>query len=59
MSELTKARFTRMQDGTADEFALIEAGETRYARTLHVRVLDAVSRRSADPAGRPAARAVL
>jgi len=31
-----------MQDGTAEEFALIHAGETEYARTLHVRVLDAV-----------------
>ena len=43
MSELTRARFSRMQDGTAPEFALIEAAETRYARTLHLRVLDAVA----------------
>ncbi len=33
MSELARARFTRMQDGTAGEFALIHAGETEYART--------------------------
>ena len=38
----TKARFTRMQDGTAEEFALIEAAETEYASTLPTRVLDAV-----------------
>jgi predicted HD phosphohydrolase len=31
-----------MQDGTAEEFALIAAGEAAYARTLHLRVLDAV-----------------
>jgi predicted HD phosphohydrolase len=31
-----------MQDGTAEEFALIEAAETAAASTLHVRVLDAV-----------------
>jgi predicted HD phosphohydrolase len=31
-----------MQDGTAEEFALIQARETEYARMLHVRVLDAV-----------------
>ena len=31
-----------MQDGTAEEFALIQAGEAEYARTLHLRVLDAV-----------------
>jgi len=36
------AALTRMQDGTAEEFALIHAGETEYARTLHLRVLDAV-----------------
>src|ERR1035441_2632258 len=28
-----------MQDGTAEEFALIHAGETEYARTLHGRVV--------------------
>ena len=38
----SRARFTRMGDGTAEEFALIEAAETEYASTLHVRVLDAV-----------------
>jgi predicted HD phosphohydrolase len=38
----TRARFTRMQDGTAEEFALIEAAETEYASTLPTRVLDAV-----------------
>jgi predicted HD phosphohydrolase len=42
VSELTTARFTRMQDGTAEEFALIEAAETEYAGTLHRRVLEAV-----------------
>ena len=38
----TRARFTRMQDGTAEEFALIEAAETAYASTLPARVLEAV-----------------
>jgi predicted HD phosphohydrolase len=38
-----------MQDGTAEEYALIQAGENEYARTLHVRVLDAV--RSLETAG--------
>lgn len=38
----TRARFTRMQDGTAEEFALIEAAETGYASTLQDRVLEAV-----------------
>ena len=38
----SRATFTRMQDGTAEEFALIEAAETEYARTLPLRVLDAV-----------------
>jgi predicted HD phosphohydrolase len=42
VSELTRARFTRMQDGTAEEFALIEAAETAAARGLPWRVLDAV-----------------
>ena len=42
MTETTRASFTRMRDGTAEEFALIHAGETEYARTLPVRVLDAV-----------------
>src|ERR1022692_2543702 len=40
-----------MQDGTAEEFALIHAGETEYARTLHGRVLDAV--RSLETGGAP------
>jgi predicted HD phosphohydrolase len=31
-----------MQDGTAEEYAVIGAAEAEYARTLHVRVLDAV-----------------
>jgi predicted HD phosphohydrolase len=51
VGELTRARFTRMQDGTAEEFALIHAGETEYARTLHLRVLDAV--RSLETGGAP------
>jgi predicted HD phosphohydrolase len=51
VSELTRARFSRMQDGTAEEFALIHAGETEYARTLPVRVLDAV--RSLETGGAP------
>ena len=38
----SRATFTRMQDGTAEEFALIEAAETEYASTLPARVLDAV-----------------
>jgi predicted HD phosphohydrolase len=42
VSEMTRARFTRMQDGTAEEYAVIEANEAECARTLHVRVLDAV-----------------
>ena len=37
--------------GTAEEFALIHAGETEYARTLHLRVLDAV--RSLETGGAP------
>src|SRR6202046_981449 len=37
----TRARFTRMQDGTAEEFALIEAAETEYASMLPARVLEA------------------
>jgi predicted HD phosphohydrolase len=47
----TRARFTRMRDGTAEEFALIEAAETGYASTLHLRVLDAV--RALDTGGSP------
>jgi hypothetical protein len=39
---LTRARFTRMQDGTAEEFALIGAAEAASARELPGRVLDAV-----------------
>jgi predicted HD phosphohydrolase len=38
----SRASFTRMQDGIADEFALIDAAETEYASALPVRVLDAV-----------------
>src|SRR3984957_20651717 len=48
---MTRARFTRMQDGTAEEFALIQAGEAEYARTLPVRVLDAV--RALETGGAP------
>jgi predicted HD phosphohydrolase len=48
---MTRARFTRMQDGTAEEFALIQADEAEYAHTLHVRVLDAV--RSLETGGAP------
>src|ERR1700678_4602151 len=38
----SRATFTRMRDGTAEEFALIDAAETEYARTLPTRVLEAV-----------------
>jgi predicted HD phosphohydrolase len=48
---MTRARFTRMQDGTAEEFALIQADEAEYARTLPVRVLDAV--RALETGGAP------
>ena len=41
-SSLARATFTRMQDGTAEEYALIHAREAAYNRTLHLRVLDAV-----------------
>ena len=41
-SGLARATFTRMQDGTAEEYALIHAREAAYNRTLHLRVLDAV-----------------
>jgi predicted HD phosphohydrolase len=41
-SDLARATFTRMQDGTAEEYALIHAREAAYNRTLHLRVLDAV-----------------
>jgi hypothetical protein len=46
-----RARFTRMRDGTAEEFALIHASETAYASTLPVRMLDAV--RSLETGGAP------
>ena len=39
---MARATFTRMQDGTAEEYALIHAREAAYNRTLHLRVLDAV-----------------
>jgi hypothetical protein len=39
---MTRATFTRMRDGTAEEYALIFAREAAYNRTLHLRVLDAV-----------------
>jgi predicted HD phosphohydrolase len=42
VSELTRARFTRMQDGTAEEYAIIEAAEAESAFSLPGRVLDAV-----------------
>jgi predicted HD phosphohydrolase len=51
VSELTRARFTRMQDGTAAEFAFIEAAESRYNQTLHQRVLDAVRSLDSGAAG--------
>jgi predicted HD phosphohydrolase len=41
-SSLARATFTRMQDGTAEEYALIHAREAAYNGTLHLRVLDAV-----------------
>jgi predicted HD phosphohydrolase len=41
-SGTARATFTRMQDGTAEEYALINAREAAYNRTLHRRVLDAV-----------------
>jgi predicted HD phosphohydrolase len=42
VSELTRARFTRMQDGTAAEYAVIEAADAEGARGLPGRILDAV-----------------
>ena len=41
-SGMVRATFTRMQDGTAEEYALIHAREAAYNRTLHLRVLEAV-----------------
>jgi len=41
-SGLARATFTRMQDGTAEEYALINAREAAYNRGLPLRVLDAV-----------------
>jgi hypothetical protein len=43
-SGTARATFTRMRDGTAEEYALIFAREAAYNRTLHLRVLDAVRR---------------
>jgi len=47
----TRAQFTRMQDGTAEDFALIDEVETEYARSLPSRVLDAVRALEAGGAG--------
>jgi predicted HD phosphohydrolase len=41
-SSVARATFTRMQDGTAAEYALIHARETAYNGSLPLRVLDAV-----------------
>ena len=41
-SSLARATFTRMQDGTAEEYARISAREAEYNRGLPERVLDAV-----------------
>ena len=41
-SGLARATFTRMQDGTPEEYAFIYAREAAYNRTLPVRVLEAV-----------------
>jgi predicted HD phosphohydrolase len=41
-SPAARAAFTRMRDGTPAEYAMINAREAEYNRTLHVRVLDAV-----------------
>ncbi len=35
-SGMTRATFTRMRDGTAEEYALIFAREAAYNRTLHL-----------------------
>jgi hypothetical protein len=40
--DTARATFTRMRDGTAEEYALINAREAAYNRTLYLRVLDAV-----------------
>jgi hypothetical protein len=56
-SSLARATFTRMQDGTAEEYALIHAREAAYNRALPVRVLDAVRALGAaepDPGSRTA-----
>src|ERR1700753_3506159 len=42
MGQLTRATFTRMQDGTAAEYAVIAAAEDASAAGLPARVLDAV-----------------
>ena len=41
-SGTARATFTRMRDGTAEEYALIEGREAAYNRTLYLRVLDAL-----------------
>ena len=41
-SDLARAAFTRMQDGTVEEYAFIHEREAAYNRSLHLRVLDAV-----------------
>ena len=41
-SGTARATFTRMRDGTAEEYALIEEREAAYNRELYLRVLDAV-----------------
>src|ERR1700749_4967185 len=41
-SGMARAAFTRMRDGSAQEYAFIHAREAAYNRTLHRRVLDAV-----------------
>jgi predicted HD phosphohydrolase len=48
-SGTARATFTRMRDGTAEEYALIFAREAAYNRTLHLRVLDAVRALGAEP----------
>ena len=41
-SGTARATFTRMRDGTAEEYALINRREAAHNRTLYLRVLDAV-----------------
>ena len=49
MSEMTRARFTRMRDGTTEEYGLIHAREAAYAATLPARVLGAVRALGTEP----------